>query len=390
MDSILAMFYVFFIYSIGDFIADRTKAFISMFLVSATLFTISFWCGIPRTLFVDSGLLPFAKITICMAMIHIGSSIQFQDFLKEWRTVIVALGATFAICFGVYFLGRLFIDPYYALMSAPIMAGATISYLIMAPMADVLGRPDIQIFGVLILVTQSFIGIPLSSFFCKKEGDAYIERFRAGTLPKEERTEQKQAFRQLFHIPEKFSTPNLIICKLALISYFCAILGKLTGINWMIFGLLAGVFFHALGLVEENCLTKANGFTFVMASIFTMIFAGLTQTTPPDAAVHDPASFPYPGIGSCALHPVSSPDRTAGPFWLETFRRPGRRCLLRLPRHLPHFHGSGPCLREDGRRSEGGLGLYDAQTDHFRDRICIRGFRLDRQLHGEVGRVKTP
>lgn len=280
MDSILAMFYVFFIYSIGDFIADKTKAFISMFLVSATLFTISFWCGVPRTLFVDSGLLPFAKITICMAMIHIGSSIQFQDFLKEWRTVIVALGATFAICFGVYFLGRLFIDPYYALMSAPIMAGATISYLIMAPMADVLGRPDIQIFGVLILVTQSFIGIPLSSFFCKKEGDAYIERFRAGTLPKEEKTERKQAFRQLFHIPEKFSTPNLIICKLALISYLCAILGKVTGINWMIFGLLAGVFFHALGLVEENCLTKANGFTFVMASIFTMIFAGLTQTTP--------------------------------------------------------------------------------------------------------------
>ena len=48
----------------------------------------------------------------------------------------------------------------------------------------------------------------------------------------------------------------------------------------MILGLIAGVIFHAVGLVEENCLVKANGFTFVMASIFTLIFAGLTQTTP--------------------------------------------------------------------------------------------------------------
>ena len=167
MNPVLAMFYVFLVYSVGDFIADKTKAFISMFLVSATVFTISFWNGVPRSLFVDSGLLPFAKITICMAMIHIGSSIDFNDFLKEWRTVILAFAATLAICMGVFFIGRLLIDPYYALMSAPIMAGATISYLIMEPLAEAVSRPELKIFGVLILVTQSFIGIPMASFFCK-------------------------------------------------------------------------------------------------------------------------------------------------------------------------------------------------------------------------------
>ena len=55
MNPVLAMFYVFLVYSVGDFIADKTKAFISMFLVSATVFTISFWNGVPRSLFVDSG-----------------------------------------------------------------------------------------------------------------------------------------------------------------------------------------------------------------------------------------------------------------------------------------------------------------------------------------------
>lgn len=279
MNPVLAMFYVFLVYSVGDFIADKTRAFISMFLVSATVFTISFWNGVPRSLFVDSGLLPFAKITICMAMIHIGSSIDFNDFLKEWRTVILAFAATLAICMGVFFIGRLLIDPYYALMSAPIMAGATISYLIMEPLAEAVRRPELKIFGVLILVTQSFIGIPMASFFCKKEGDRYMEAFREGRISAEKNKGSKLDLR-LFHLPEKLSTPNVIICKLAFISYLCSVLAKITGINWMILGLIAGVIFHAVGLVEENCLVKANGFTFVMASIFTLIFAGLTQTTP--------------------------------------------------------------------------------------------------------------
>ncbi len=279
MNPYLAFFYVFLIYTIGDFIADKTKAFISMFLVSATLFTVSFWLGVPRTLFVDSGLLPFTKITVCMAMIHIGSSIRFKDFLQEWRTVIIALFATFGICFGVFYIGRLLIDPYYALMSAPIMAGATISYLIMVPMAEVLQRPDIQVFGVLILVTQSFIGIPMASFFCKKEGDRYIAAYRKQqqtVTQAAEAVEEKPWIR----LPEKWSTPNMILCKLGLISYLCFLLSKATGINMLIFGLLAGVFFHAIGLVEENCLVKANSFSIIIAAVFTLIFAGLTKTTP--------------------------------------------------------------------------------------------------------------
>ncbi|MCH3949726.1 MAG: hypothetical protein LKE33_02135 [Acidaminococcus sp.] len=279
MNPVLAMFYVFLVYSIGDFIADKTKAFISMFLVSATIFTISFWNGVPRTLFVDSGLLPFAKITICMAMIHIGSSINFDQFLKEWKTVVLAFVSTVAICLGVFFIGKLFIDTYYALMSAPIMAGATISYLIMEPLAEITGRPELKIFGVLVLVTQSFIGIPMASFFCKKSGDRYMDAFRSGKIQAVKQTADAVK-KPLIRLPEKMSEPNVIICKLALISYLCSVLSKVTGINWMILGLIAGVIFHAIGLVEENCLVKANGFTFVMASIFTMIFAGLTQTTP--------------------------------------------------------------------------------------------------------------
>lgn len=276
---LFAIFFVFLIYSIGDFIASRTKAFLSMFLVAAILFTIAFWCGMPKTLFADAGLISFCKITIIMCMIHIGSSIDLNDFLKEWRTVIIAFLVTVAVCFGVYFVGRLIIDPNYALMSAPIMAGATISYLIMQPMADILGRPDIAIFGILVLVTQNFVGIPLASYCCRKSGDKYLEDWRNGITAAQE-SEGKKLDLQFIHIPKSITSNNMIICRLALVAWLCSELSKVIGINGMIIGLLAGVFCHAIGFIEDNPLVKANGFTFVIAAVLALIFSGLGQTSP--------------------------------------------------------------------------------------------------------------
>ena len=46
------------------------------------------------------------------------------------------------------------------------------------------------------------------------------------------------------------------------------------------FYFIFGIILHELGLLEENCLTKANALTFVMAGAVALIFVGLTNTTP--------------------------------------------------------------------------------------------------------------
>lgn len=78
MNALLALALVFLVYSIGDFIADKTKAFVSSLLVCAIIFTVGFWLGLPKTIFADAGLIPFAKITICMFLIHIGTAIRLS------------------------------------------------------------------------------------------------------------------------------------------------------------------------------------------------------------------------------------------------------------------------------------------------------------------------
>ena len=53
MNALVALGLVFLIYSIGDFIADKTKAFVSMLLACAVIFTAGLWLGLPKTIFAD-------------------------------------------------------------------------------------------------------------------------------------------------------------------------------------------------------------------------------------------------------------------------------------------------------------------------------------------------
>ena len=110
MNALLALFVIFLIFSVGDFVASKTKALVSMMLFAAVVFMVAFWTGLPKTIFDDSGLSAFAGVTISMFLVHIGTTIKIRDFAREWKTVVIVLFSTIAIAMGVYFVGKLFID----------------------------------------------------------------------------------------------------------------------------------------------------------------------------------------------------------------------------------------------------------------------------------------
>lgn len=278
MNALLALFLIFLIFGVGDLIASKSKAYVSMLLVGSIIFMAAFWLGLPKTIFADSGLSAFASITISMFLANIGTTIKVSDFVREWKTVVVVLFSTIAIAAGVYFIGRLFMDRYYALVGAPVLAGGVVAYLIMSPVGDAVGRSDIAVFAVLVLVFQSFVGIPIASYFCKQEGNRVLADFRDGTVKDE--GSAAVSFTPPITLPDWLTTPNFTICRLALVGYVSTLLGTLTGVSALIFALIFGVLLRALGLLEENPLVKANGFIFVLAGATVSIFAGLVNTTP--------------------------------------------------------------------------------------------------------------
>lgn len=285
MNGLHALTIILIVYAIGDLIAAKTKAIISMLFVAAVIFAVCFWNGLPATLFTDSTLVAFSSVTIGMMLVHMGTTIKLQDLVQEYKTVIIVLCSTLAICAGVYYIGRLFIDEYYALVSAPVLGGAVVACLVMTEAMNSVGAADAAAFGSLILIVQGIVGFPIASICCKREALRLKGEIAAGRLKlqkKEAQTEEKPKWRIFPPIPEKYNGDNLLLAKLAVIACLAQWLSGLTdgNVNNLVICLLLGVVFREIGFLDEAPLTKANGFTFVIGAALVNVFSSLATSTP--------------------------------------------------------------------------------------------------------------
>lgn len=284
MNALLAMTIIFLVFAFGDLVATKTKAIVSSMLACAIVFMIWFWAGAPATIFTDSGLMSFATVTIGMFLVHIGSTIKLKDLITEWKTVVISLISTLLIAFGVYFIGQFIIDRYYALVGGPTIAGGMVAYLVIKGVGDIVGRDDVAVFALMVISLQALAGIPIASQLCKKEGTRILQDWKDGKyIPPAEPANKPGLFGnfKIFpSVPEKYNSANFILFKTALLALAGLYLGKITPVNQLIYCLIFGILFHELGFLDEACLTKSNGFTFVMAGAMCTVFAGLANTTP--------------------------------------------------------------------------------------------------------------
>ena len=285
MNGLYALTIILLIYAIGDLVATKTKAIISMLFVAAVIFAVCFWNGLPSTLFEDSTLVAFSSVTIGMMLVHMGTTIKLSDLIQEYKTVIIVLCSTLAICGGVYYIGRIFVEEYYALVSAPVLGGAVVACLVMTEAMNSVGATDAAAFGSLILIVQGIVGFPIASVCCKKEALRLKKEIAAGKLKlqhKQQKDVQKPKWRIFPPIPEKYNGDNLLLAKLAVIACLAQWLSNLTDgtVNNLVICLLLGVFFREIGFLDEAPLTKANGFTCVIGAALVNVFTSLATSTP--------------------------------------------------------------------------------------------------------------
>lgn len=286
MNGLYALTIILIVYAIGDFIATKSKAIISMLFVASILFAIGFWNGLPATIFQDSTLQLFASVTVGLMLVHMGTTIKLKELIAEWKTVVLVLCSTIGICLGVYFIGQLIIDRYEALIAAPIVGGGVVAFLVMSEALKSAGS-DIVLFGSMVLILQGVIGFPIASVLCKKEALRLRGLFRNGELSvrteeSADGSQKKSKLKFIPDIPEKYRGANLMLAKLAIVACLAQYLSNLTGgkVNMLVICLILGVLFHEFGFLEEGAMEKANGFTFVIGAVLTNVFANLANTTP--------------------------------------------------------------------------------------------------------------
>ena len=130
MSPLTAVLICAIIYAIGDYVSNRSKAMLPMLFVSGFLLLIGFWTVLPTTLLEDTGLFSISVLVAPMFVVHLGTMLNLEEMIKEYRTVVVALAAVAGITLLLFFVGSLVIGQQYAASAAGPISGGLVAVLI--------------------------------------------------------------------------------------------------------------------------------------------------------------------------------------------------------------------------------------------------------------------
>mgnify|MGYP006868264205 CR=1 FL=1 len=296
MLPILATFVILLVFGIGDMVATKTRAIVSMLFFSSVLFLAGFWTKVlPNTMFDDSTLLLVSGVLVSMLLVHMGTTIKLRDFADQWKTVLIAGIACIAISLGIYFIGGLIVaDKNYVVVGAPILSGGVVATITMQTAVE--GHSvELGVFAALVMVVQGFVGYPVCSLCLKSEAKRVRSLVESGQELKGVTakivTDAAPKKRLIPYIPDKYNGPNIMMAKVAFFAFLATITanwingmiadtGSAFTISALIFALIYGVVFKELGFLDVGPMGKAGADGFMLVVVTLSIFTNLAQSTP--------------------------------------------------------------------------------------------------------------
>lgn len=288
MDSLLAITVILLVFALGDYISAKTKSIVSMMFVASTLFMVGFWIGLPVTIFQDAQVVGFGVLMIGFLITHMGTLMSFSDLKKQWKTVIIAVGAVLGIGVFLFVIGSPILGREYAIAAAPPISGGVVAAIIMGEAATSKGLESIAVFTTILVVVQGFFGYPVASFFLNKESKRLLKDFRETNLTNMENNISSEVAsvetkkKLIPDLPKELQTSFILLAKLAITALISFKLASYTNgfIHKYVMCLIVGIAGREIGFLEENIMTKANALGLAMVGLMAVIFGSLTQATP--------------------------------------------------------------------------------------------------------------
>ncbi len=281
-----ALFEVLFIFFLGDAVSRLTRARISSMFVIMVMFLALFMSGIfPSDIMSQASLDGIASVAPMFLLFNMGTTINFRELLREWRTVLTALIGMIAAL-----LGCIAVIPVVgfssSLAAAPVVNGGIIATTTMVDACNSSGLPQAAAFATFVYAIQKFVGtLPASSAGLREAKRMLLDVKENDYLPEvcdlskdvelshnHETGDKKIPFWMRY---EDYYTTFVTLAIASLMIYLAYLIGNVFGgwINMAIWVMLAGVLCRQIGLVPPNVLrdkAKASGF-FAFASLCTII-----------------------------------------------------------------------------------------------------------------------
>ncbi|MGK9326646.1 hypothetical protein [Aerococcus urinaeequi] len=186
MTPLYAFAFIIFIFLLGDMVAVKSKGAIPSLFAVSVFFLIAFWIGLPATIFEDSTLLSLGSMAIPIILVNMRSQINFQQLIAQWKTVLIGLIAMLGITIIVVGLVQFIMDLPAAMVATPSIAGGVVSALQMSAAATQIGMEELTILASLLVIEDSFVGLPIASWCLRIYSIHVIQQHRAGTVKVDE------------------------------------------------------------------------------------------------------------------------------------------------------------------------------------------------------------
>ena len=281
LTQLQAILVILAFFSLGDLIASKTKALMSMRFISSTFILAAFWLGMPADIFKQTGLMNLAMTFIPVLMVHMGTMIDGRAMLAQYKTVIIALLTMCAAAGAVILIGAPLIGMNFALTATGPISGGNVAMLIMSAAAQEKGLNDILVFITMLLILQSFVGVPIASFCLRREAKRLKVEFANGAQAAA--AAEKVARKKLLpELPKKLRTPFILLCKSFLVAALAVGAAKLTGnkIHPFVMALVFGVLACELGFLEGRILEVAASSGLASFIMLLPTYVNLSKATP--------------------------------------------------------------------------------------------------------------
>lgn len=257
---IIAFMVLLFFMSLGDIVSVGTKGKVPGLVVTMAFFLI-LGAGLsilPSDMVDTSGLGNIlSTYGMLLVFVNIGASLNFKQFINEWKTVVVAIIAVLAVTLMGVTIGQAIFGKVYGLSCIATIAGGLPAVLITQQAAEAANRPDISAFVMTILCVQQILAIPIASWCLNREAAKFVKTdiFLKGSVE-----EEKSRFNIRFikELPQKYQTTYIILFRLSFIAVIASLISEWTGINSTVCALILGFFATEIGFIDKGGLEKAG------------------------------------------------------------------------------------------------------------------------------------
>lgn len=270
----------------GEFVSQKTKAFIPSVFVTAILFLFGYWTVLPLNIVETASFTqPVVYLAIALIITHMGTLMSVRELAQQWKTVIIGVSAIVGIIATCMTLGVMLFGWENAVAATPPITGGIVAAILMSEAATAKGMPLVAVLAISTYIMQGFFGYPLTALTLKSEAKRLVTLVRNGEVDLKKhyaaQGESKKSKWEIFpRIPEEYESVYVVLLQVGILAMIAVKTAPLLNVNQFVLCLFAGVIGRATGFVRAEVLVKPKAFGWLLTVVMAFIFGSLAKATP--------------------------------------------------------------------------------------------------------------